>query len=58
MFDNSLKMLSGAIPEYGSNCEVSAVHGVAGGHHVGGGERLRRQVGHGEVPVVGGSINS
>ena len=29
------------------------MHGVAGGHHVGGGERLRRQIRHGEVSVVG-----
>ena len=38
-------------PEYGRYCEVSSVHGVAGGHHVGGGERLGRQVGHRKVPV-------
>ena len=41
------------LPEYGSHREVAPVHGVAGGHHVGGRESLRRQVGHREVPVVG-----
>ena len=33
-------------PKDGGDGEVAAVHGVAGGHHVGRGERLRRQIGH------------